>query len=87
MNGYHPCRAVADVIAYLERRRANCALVERRMPHESDRAVVMRQQIDLILGDLRAGMHEGEAGTGASDDPHDWMAPRGWPGPAQDADN
>ncbi|MCT2398506.1 hypothetical protein [Novosphingobium mangrovi (ex Huang et al. 2023)] len=73
MSRYRPDPGVGDVIAYLERRRANCLTVAERSPDEAERATVMRQQLDLILGDLRAGMHEGEAGIGLSDDPHDWM--------------
>ena len=52
---------LADVIAYLQQRCANAALVAKRMaefePLASDRA----RQLEVIIGDLKAGLHEGSA--------------------------
>jgi hypothetical protein len=53
---------LADVIAYLERRRDNTAAMEARTPQHSDWARERRRQIDVILGELRAGLHKGAAG-------------------------
>lgn len=73
MSRYRPCTAVADVLAYLEQRRMNCVIIAERDPHERDRATIMRQQLDVVLSDLRAGLHEGAVAVCLNDDPHDLM--------------
>jgi len=51
----------ADFIAYLEQRRDNCEVMITRWPAHEAEGRVMRRQIEVILGDLRAGLHHGAA--------------------------
>ncbi len=57
---------LADVLAYLEQRRDNAALVSKRAPELEPLAVDRRQQLDVIIGDLAAGLHEGSAAVRAA---------------------
>lgn len=54
-----------DVMAYLERRRDNAATIAERWPGFEYEARIQRRQLDIIIGDVRAGMHEGAAGVRA----------------------
>lgn len=56
---------LADVIAYLERRARNCERMMTQNPVEADRARIMRRQIEVLIGDLRAGLHHGESDVAA----------------------
>jgi hypothetical protein len=56
---------LADVLAYLAQRRDNCALVSRRVPGLEPLAADRRQQLDVIIGDLAARLHEGSAAVRA----------------------
>ncbi len=56
----------ADVIAYLEQRRDKAVTMLEGWPDFANDGRVMRRQIELILGDLKAGMHEGAAGVRAA---------------------
>lgn len=52
-----------DVLAYLGRKRANAATIEANSaagPEQQARATIVRQTIDVLIGDLRAGLHHGE---------------------------
>lgn len=60
--------ALADVLAYLAQRRDNAALVSRRAPELEPLAADRRQQLDVIIGDLEAGLHEGSAAV------REWLA-------------
>jgi hypothetical protein len=55
-----------DVIAYLEQRRDNSALVAKRAPELEPLAADRRQQLDVIIGDLVAGLHQGSADVRAA---------------------
>jgi len=50
-----------DVAAYLRRRIANHRKVEGNATGSQARAGVCRRELELVLGDIEAGMHEGEA--------------------------
>lgn len=52
---------LADVLAYLWRRHANAELVAKRAPELEPLAADRRQQLEVIIGDLEAGLHEGSA--------------------------
>lgn len=52
---------LADVLAYLARKRANAQRMERRLPEFADEARWTVRQIDIFTDDLRAGLHLGEA--------------------------
>ena len=52
---------LADVLAYLARKRANAERMARRLPEFSDEARWTVRQIDIFSQDLRAGLHQGEA--------------------------
>jgi len=52
---------LADVLAYLARKRANALRMERRLPEFSEEARWTVRQIDIFTDDLRAGLHLGEA--------------------------
>ena len=54
-----------DVVAYLEQRRDNCDTMAREWPDFEHEARVQRRQLDTIIGDFVAGMHEGAAGVRA----------------------
>ncbi len=56
-----PSPELADVIAYVEQRRDNCAVMAARWPEFAEAARAMRRQCDVFLSDLRAGLHEGSA--------------------------
>ncbi|WP_375290385.1 hypothetical protein [Qipengyuania sp.] len=56
----------SDVLAYLARRRANCELVARKSPEFADGARVQMRQLDVLIDEIRGGMHEGEAQAAAS---------------------
>lgn len=53
-----------DVLAYLTRRKANCDLVAKRIPEFADDAALQRRQIDILIDEIRGGLHENE-GAGA----------------------
>jgi hypothetical protein len=50
---------LGDVIAYLERRRANAATIAKRAPDLEPWAVDRRQQLEVVIDELRAGLHHG----------------------------
>lgn len=52
---------MADVLAYLEQRRENADTIAQRDPAFCDWAHDRKAQIEVILGDLRAGLHIGRA--------------------------
>lgn len=54
-----PPSELADVIAYLEQRRDNAATMAQRMPEFEPWAKDRQQQLDAVIGDLRAGLHVG----------------------------
>lgn len=49
----------ADVIAYLERKRANAETMAQRSPEFADEGRWSARQIGVLIDDLRAGLHEG----------------------------
>lgn len=51
----------ADVLAYLARRRANAATMAENSPEFAEDARARIRELDLIEGDVRAGLHEGAA--------------------------
>lgn len=55
----------ADFVAYLEQRRDNCETMAAKSREFGPAARVMRRQLDVIIGDIRAGMHVGSAGVRA----------------------
>lgn len=55
----------ADVLAYLARRHANCALVARRGGEFAEGAGIQMRQLSILIDEVRAGMHEGEAEAAA----------------------
>lgn len=55
----------ADAIAYLQQRRDNAETMATRWPDFEHDARVQRRQLDTIIGDFTAGMHEGAAGVRA----------------------
>jgi len=52
---------LADVLAYLSRKRTNAAAMARRSPEFQEEARWTMRQIDIFSSDLRAGLHLGEA--------------------------
>lgn len=48
-----------DVVAYLEQRRDNAETIATRSPEHADLARDRQRQLEVIIGDLRAGMHVG----------------------------
>lgn len=52
---------IVDVLAYLARKRANAAVMAGKSPEFADEARWTMRQIDVIMGDLRAGFHHGAA--------------------------
>lgn len=57
---------LADVLAYLERRRANAAAVAARDPAFDAWAEDRRRQLEVVIDELRAGLHLGCAGVAAA---------------------
>lgn len=53
----------ADVLAHLARRRANALNVAATVPEFEDQARWIVRNIDILTGDIRAGLHEGTAFT------------------------
>ena len=51
----------SDVLAYMARRRANCALVAERCPEFADDARVQQRQLTILIDEIEGGLHEGEA--------------------------
>lgn len=49
------------MLAYLARRRANCALVAARCPEFADDAKVQERQCSILIDEIAGGLHEGEA--------------------------
>lgn len=60
-----PSPELADVLAYLARKRANAERVAAKSPEHADYARWTIRQIDIFAGDLRAGLHQGEAAIAA----------------------
>lgn len=56
---------VADVLAYLEQRRDNAAAVARRSPEFTEQARDRQRQLEIIIDDLRGGLHVGSAAVRA----------------------
>lgn len=54
-----------DVLAYLARKRANAETMARKSPEFADQARWTMRQIDVFAGDLKAGLHVGEAAKAA----------------------
>lgn len=54
-----------DVIAVLERRKANCEAVIRANKPEAERASIIRQELTVLIGEFSAGLHRGEAAARA----------------------
>lgn len=54
-----------DVLALLEKRRANCATVIAANRPESERAMIVRAELDVLIGIVRSGLHQGEAAVRA----------------------
>lgn len=54
---------IDDVIAWLERRRANAETMAARNPVEAERARDRARQLDIQIDELKAGMHRGMAGV------------------------
>lgn len=61
----------ADVLAYLERRVANARRVAKANAMQAERAAIVRQDCEVILGDLLAGMHIGQAEVAAALQPEE----------------
>ena len=51
----------ADVIAYLEQRRGNAALMAKKSPEFAEVARERDRQLGVIIEELQAGMHDGAA--------------------------
>lgn len=51
----------ADVLAVLRQRRANHDLVASRPTGLEERATWLRREMDILIGDIEAGLHEGRA--------------------------
>lgn len=49
-----------DVIAFLERRQKACETMVKRSPDEAERGGAMMRQLSVLIGDVRAGLHEGD---------------------------
>ena len=56
-----PSAELADVIAYLAQRRDNAERVARHTPEFGDWARDRTRQLEIVIDDLRAGMHLGSA--------------------------
>lgn len=48
----------ADLLAYLERRKANCLLVAAKSPEFADAAKVQARQLSILIDEIRGGLHE-----------------------------
>lgn len=51
----------ADVLAYLQRRIANCATMAAKSPEFAADARERQRQLQVLFDDLHAGLHEGSA--------------------------
>lgn len=51
----------ADVLAYLGRRAANAATIEAAKDDMDEFASDRRRQLEVIIGDISAGLHDGSA--------------------------
>jgi hypothetical protein len=56
---------LADVLAYLEKRRANAAVVAKRQPELEPWAEDRRRQLEVVIDELKAGLHVGSADVAA----------------------
>lgn len=56
----------ADILAYLCRRRRNAALVAARSPEFAEWAADRRRQLDVMIEEIKAGLHLGCAATEAA---------------------
>lgn len=54
---------MGDVIAYLERRRANAATIAEKAPEFEPLAADRRRQLEVVIDELKAGLHHGCAGV------------------------
>ena len=61
-----PSGELADVIAFLERRCANAATMEKRAGEIEPLAADRRRQLQVVIDELRAGMHHGCAAMAAA---------------------
>lgn len=57
---------LADVLAVLKRRRTNCEAVIRANKPEAERASIIRQELNVLIGEFAAGLHRGEAAVRAA---------------------
>lgn len=55
----------ADVIAFLQQRLANCAVMEGKSPEFAEAARERARQLRVIIDELAAGLHEGDAAKGS----------------------
>lgn len=51
----------ADFLAFLRQRRANCETMARNSAEFADQARDRGRQLDVLIGEIAAGMHEGAA--------------------------
>lgn len=51
----------ADVLALFARRMAACVTMAERNSAEAERATIMQRQLSVLIDEVRAGMHLGEA--------------------------
>jgi hypothetical protein len=51
-----------DLLALLARRRRTCKLVAEKAPEFARDAAAWIRQLEILEGDIAAGLHEGEAG-------------------------
>lgn len=52
---------LADMLAYLERHRANADTIVSRSPEFAEQARDRQRQLEVMIDELRAGLHEGSA--------------------------
>ena len=62
---HKPTEEALDFIAYLERRRENFETMATTKYGFADDASVMLRQFSVMIDDVRAGMHHGEAAVRA----------------------
>lgn len=60
-----PSPELADVLAYIEQRRDNAVLMARRCPEFEAEARERQRQLDVLIDELKAGLHHGAAETRA----------------------
>lgn len=60
--GNHSRPVLADVIAYLEARRKRYICVCAKDERQATALTPRRREVEVILHDLKAGMHEGAGG-------------------------